>query len=257
MATPRYITPLELAVLAWPAAVRPEELGPGRTSLISRAAAGSGSLLVSGAAFDAHQVQVQILAGGEPGAATFRAWTDGLTWGDSTLTSVQGNQPLLSTAPSELTEGADTGLRLTFLAGTGAPSFAPGDSWTFTTRPVQAILAAILASSADLKSIICGPDGGGRYTGTITFTDVGLKYDCAVMGRLKLAERRGIDPQSADGKLYIDSDKRARARVIEVAEKIRHPEVAESGPVDYAPDVYPGTDTFGIAHNARRQLGAR
>lgn len=261
MAQPRYISPLELSVLAWPATVRPEELGPARTSLVAlvRGAgspASSGVLSISGSAFDEHEVRIEIVQGGEINAATFKAWTDGATYGDETLITGKP-QPLLSTAPDplELTTGADTGLRLLFTGGGSAPSFRAGDRWTFTTRPIAAVLAAIIAASTAARNLVSGPEdtGGGRYTGDISFDDADMKRRVAVLARLQLAESRGLDPQSDAGKLYIDSAEKAEKALIEVAAKLRHPRVTESGPETLGPSVLLGADRGGIsaAHRAR------
>lgn len=250
MAAPRYLTPLELAVLALPPTLQPQELGPVRTSLVTKTGAGSGALQVRGGAFDAHVVRAEVVLGGELGVATFRYWTDGATWGDATLTT-GAEQELLHTAADDLTGGADTGLRVVFSAGGAAPSFQPGDRWDFTTKPVQVMVSAILAASADAKSLISGPEGGGQYTGDLQNLDTGLKQDVAVLARLIVMEKRGLDPGSADGKLYIGSAQRARARLIEVARKERFPLVQEGGPVRRSPTVELGQDRGGISRAHR------
>lgn len=252
MPLPRLIAPLELATLAWPKSIRPDELGPGQTSLITRTAAGPGKIQVAGVAFDTHLVRIEIVTGGEPGVATWRARTDGVTWGDTQLTSTV-EQAVLHTAVDELTGGADIGLRVSFVAGSPAPSFVAGDRIDLTTKPVQAIVAQLLAVSEDLLELL-----GARYQAlaTATFTNPGLKRHIAVLARLNLAESRGLDPSSADGKLYIDSAARSRAHLVEIAEKLTHPTGLAEGPV-YSPDVYEGGDRYGIARAHRARGDAR
>ena len=256
---PNYLTPLQLAVLAWPASVRPEELGPGRTSLIVPTLTGTGTMQVTGTAFDAHQVKLVIVHPGAPGVATYQYWTDGATLGDETLTAADGSeQALWHTAVDELTGGADTGIRVIF----GGTTFSAGDQWVWSTKPVQAIVAANLAASADAKSLVSGPDptGGGRYVGDLeplgglAHLDIGFLHNVAVLSRLKLAERRGLDPASADGRLYIDSAKRARAELIEIPNKQRHPLLGGSAPDRARPVIYRGEDRYGVSSAARSRL---
>lgn len=249
MTAPAYITPLEQSVLAWPSFVRPEELGPGRTSLITHTGTGGGSLLVTGAAFDAHTIRVEIVTGGEPGVATYRARTEGATWGDTTLTTGQA-QALLHSAADELTGGADIGLRVQFVPGT-APSFVAGDAWTWTTKPVQRIQVAIRRASGDAKSLISGPDGGGQYTGDILSLDDGVKGWIADLVRQILAESRGYDPQSEAGKMIDGAAARATAKLTEVGAKLRFPQESEAGPAREAPAVALGNDRFGISRAYR------
>lgn len=233
------LTTLEMAVLAWPASVRPEECGPARNGLVTKTGTGSGSLTLSGAAFDALSVRVEIVTGGEIGTATWRAWTDGATWGDTQRTSTS-ELPILHSAADEITGGADTGLRIAFAAGAPA-SFNAGDRWDFTVKPVQAIVAAVRRAKHEAAGIL-----GARYQGLASTTDAGLKGSIAALARLCLMERRGLDPASPDGKLYIDSAGRGRAHLIEVASKREHPQGHGEGPV-YAPDVHLGSDRGGVA----------
>ena len=250
MTTPRYITPLVLAVLAWPATVRPEELGPPRVLPPVQTGPGTGLLVVSGASFDAHTIRVEIVLGGEPGVATYRARTDdALTWGDTLLTGT-GDQALLHTGTDELTAGADTGLRLSFTAGT-APSFVAGTQWDFTTRALAKALAACAAASARAKALISGDDGGGQFTGELTSLDAGLKRDVAILARRQLLEDRGFDPKSQDGALYLQAEREAEARLIEVGAKLRFPQVTEGGPEQAMPVGHKGMDFGGIARRHR------
>lgn len=252
MPLPRLITPLELATLAWPNSIRPQELGPPRMSMITRTAIGPGKILISGAAYDEHQIRVEIVVGGEPGVATWRVRTDGVTWSDPQLTTAS-EQEILSTAPDEITGGADTGIRVAFTPGTPAPSFVAGDRIEFATKPVQVVVAKILAVGEHLLSLL-----GARYQALATsvMTNPGLKESIAIMARLGLAEKRGLDPSSSDGKLYIDSAKRARDHLVEIAEKLSHPTGFGEGPT-YSPDVYEGGDRYGIAMAHRSKGGAR
>lgn len=254
MTAPRYITPLQQAVLAWPAAVRPEELGPPRVLSLTKTGTGSGSLLVQGASFDEHFVRVEIVLGGEPGVATYRARTDGAssaagTWGDTLLTSTT-DQALLHTGADEITAGADTGLRLAFVAGTPTPSFVAGDRWDFTTRAMTKVLAACAAASARAKALISGDDGGGQFTGELTNLDAGLKRDVAILGRRQLLEDRGFDPKSQDGALYLQGEREAEARLIEVGAKLRFPQVTEAEE-QAMPVGHKGMDFGGIAKRHR------
>lgn len=247
---PACITPLELSVLAWPASIRPSELGPPRIGVVQATKAGPGGLLITGAPYDAHTVRVEIVAGGQPGVATYRYRTDGLTWSDTLPTSTEERE-LLSTAPDELTEGADTGLRVAFVGGTPAPSFVALDRWDVVTKPVQAVVAAIVWASNDALRVV-----GARYQGLLTTPDAAVKGDIADLARLRLAERRGMDPASTDGKLYIGSADRARVRLVAAASKTEHPRLGGEGPI-YAPDMYEGGDRGGIAAAHRRRGGAR
>lgn len=257
MAAPRFIAPLELAVLAWPAAVRPEELGPPRVLSLTKTGTGSGTLVVNGASFDEHFVRVEIVLGGEPGVATYRARTNGASsaagdWGDTFLTTV-GDQALLHSGADEITSGADTGLRLAFVAGTPTPSFVAGAYWDFTTRACQAAVVACLAGSADAKGLISGPDGGGQFTGDLAGLDASLKQYVAQLARLALLEKRGFDPKSQDGALYLGGAERATVKLKEVGDKQRFPKVSEQE-TRYAPDAYLGADRGGIAAAHRGRI---
>lgn len=255
---PRFITPLEQAALAWPNAVRIEEVGPPRLSLITRGITRTGTIAVSGVSFDAHTVRVEIVTGGEPGTATWRYRTDGATWSLEQLTDT-ADVALLSTAPDagEITEGIPTGLRVSFAAGTPTPSFATGDYISFTTLPCQKVVAAILAASARAKALISGPDGGGQFTGDLSALDPGVKRDVALLGRVALLEDRGIDPRSDDAQLYIAAAKDAEERLIEVGNKLRFPQVTEAGPPREAPQGNVGADYGGISTWFRRCGGRR
>lgn len=256
MTAPRFITNLEMAVLAWPAAVRPEELSPPRVLPPVKTGTGSGVLVVSGASFDAHFVRVEIVAPGEPGVATYRARTDGAdassgTWGDTLLTTT-GDQALLHTAAVEGQDGADTGLRLAFVAGVPL-SFAAGDRWDFVTRASPVVTTACMAASADAKGLISGPDGGGQFTGDLASVDASLKSYVADLAALRLLEKRGIDPRSQDGELYVQRAERATAKLKEVGDKQRFPKVSEQE-TRYAPDAYLGADRGGIAAAHRGRI---
>lgn len=336
--TPDYLTPLQLAVMRWPAMVRPDELGPGRTSLIARtepavtvggviytalapgvsvqhvvagnntpltvppvtgslivvnvatgaggaptsmqtliaaalaaqptaaalataaggagvastAAAtpisGSASLIVTGAAFDDHTVLVQVLT--DPN--TFRYQTDGATWSwPVQMTGVP--QALLSTAvdTSEPTEGADTGIRATWPTGLTAPSYVAGEQWSWSTKAIPAIVAAIRSASADAKSLISGPDGGGQFTGDILTMDDGVRGWVGDLARQVLANKRGYDPQSDAGRMIDGAALRATKALEAIGQKLRFPEVTEAGPAVAAPSVLLGHDSYGISESYR------
>lgn len=249
MAAPRYLSNLKMAVLAWPSTVRPEELSPSRVLAVVKVGTGSGSLEVTGASFDQHFVRVEIVTGGEPGVATFRARTDGPdaasgTWGDTLVTGA--NQALLHSQAVEGVEGADTGLRLTFAAGTPTPSFVAGDRWDFITRASPVVSAAVLAATSDVRSLIGGPDGGGQFTGDLLEVDPSIEGYVAALAALQLLEKRGFDPRSQDGVLYLGRADRATRKCKEIGEKMRFPKVTE-GETRYAPEVHLGTDRYGIA----------
>ena len=255
MAQPRYITPAELWVLAWPPALKASDFEPGRIGAATKTGTGSGSILVTGFPRDALTVRFECVTGGEPGAATFRYWTDGANYGDTETWPAGKAQGLVNTIPQgtdtgDLLKDSVTGLEIAMVPG-APPSYVAGDRWVFTTRESAQVRAGILAGSARARRYL-----GARYQlGADPVQDASIKQDIAILCRGALLDVRGVN-SGQDADIYLKAEARAKDALISIAKKLEHPSGLGEGPV-YAPDLYEGADRGGIAAAHRRRGGAR
>lgn len=213
--------------------IPPEALRTARTTQAPVTATGAGvGLVVPGGALDVGAmyvtdlpVLVEVVAGGAPGAATWRWSADaGVTW-TATATTPGAGSTVALVAPGS---GVPTGLTLRFA---GVQTTGARYAWTASS----AVGAVLRAANEEAFSYL-----GDRYNFPLTTVPTNVTRDVCVIAAADVMAVTGYAPDTQADKLYEARAAATRKRMMAERDSETGARVGESGTPRAAPRVSTG-----------------